>query len=181
MVTAFSGRVVSSVACSCSTTALSVVVVTSLVVVTSAALTAENAAALVIIAIARAAVRFFIVWSPCSNAAPTQTKLDQFTAIRKKRKYQRRWYVLPLPARRAALPSKGIGPDRSGQRGHAAGEQRNDAMTIGTIILIILIIILLGGFSGIGGGPFYGTGYYGGGGLGLVIIILLVLILMGRI
>ncbi len=27
-------------------------------------------------------------------------------------------------------------------------------------------IALLGGFSGIGGGPFYGTGYYGGGGLG---------------
>ena len=41
-------------------------------------------------------------------------------------------------------------------------------MSIGTIILIILIIALLGGFSGIGGGPFYGTGYYGGGGLGLV-------------
>ena len=40
-------------------------------------------------------------------------------------------------------------------------------MSIGTIILIILIIALLGGFSGIGGGPFYGTGYYGGGGLGL--------------
>ena len=39
-------------------------------------------------------------------------------------------------------------------------------MSIGTIILIILIIALLGGFSGIGGGPFYGTGYYGGGGLG---------------
>ena len=54
-------------------------------------------------------------------------------------------------------------------------------MSIGTIILIILIIALLGGFSGIGGGPFYGTGYYGGGGLGLVIIILLILILMGRI
>ena len=34
-------------------------------------------------------------------------------------------------------------------------------MSIGTIILIILIIALLGGFSGIGGGPFYGTGYYG--------------------
>ena len=31
-------------------------------------------------------------------------------------------------------------------------------MTVGTIILIILIIALLGGFSGIGGGPFYGTG-----------------------
>lgn len=54
-------------------------------------------------------------------------------------------------------------------------------MSIGTIILIILIIALLGGFSGIGGGPFYGTGYYGGGGLGLVIIILLILLLMGRI
>ena len=39
-------------------------------------------------------------------------------------------------------------------------------MSIGTIILIILVIALLGGFSGIGGGPFYGTGYYGGGGLG---------------
>jgi hypothetical protein len=39
-------------------------------------------------------------------------------------------------------------------------------MSIGTILLIVLIIILLGGFSGIGGGPFYGTGYYGGGGLG---------------
>jgi hypothetical protein len=31
-------------------------------------------------------------------------------------------------------------------------------MSIGTIILIILIIALLGGFSGVGGGPFYGTG-----------------------
>jgi len=55
------------------------------------------------------------------------------------------------------------------------------SMSIGTIILIILVIALLGGFSGIGGGPFYGTGYYGGGGLGLVIVILLILLLMGRI
>jgi hypothetical protein len=54
-------------------------------------------------------------------------------------------------------------------------------MSIATIILIILVIALLGGFSGIGGGPFYGTGYYGGGGLGLVIVILLILLLMGRI
>jgi Protein of unknown function (DUF3309) len=54
-------------------------------------------------------------------------------------------------------------------------------MSIGTIILIILIIALLGGFSGIGGGPFYGTGYYGGGGLGLIIVILLILLLLGRI
>ena len=61
-----------------------------------------------------------------------------------------------------------------------AGAEEN-YMSIGTIILIILVIALLGGFSGIGGGPFYGTGYYGGGGLGLVIIILLILVLMGRI
>jgi hypothetical protein len=56
-----------------------------------------------------------------------------------------------------------------------------DVMSIGTIILIILVIALLGGFSGIGGGPFYGTGYYGGGGLGLVVVILLILLLLGRL
>jgi hypothetical protein len=40
-------------------------------------------------------------------------------------------------------------------------------MSIGTILIIILVILLLGGFSGFGGGPFYGTGYYGWGtGLG---------------
>ncbi len=55
------------------------------------------------------------------------------------------------------------------------------SMSIGTIILIILVIALLGGFSGIGGGPFYGTGYYGGGGLGLVIVILLILLLLGKL
>ena len=54
-------------------------------------------------------------------------------------------------------------------------------MSLGTILLIILIIALLGGFSGLGGGPFYGTGYYGGGGLGLILIIVLILVLMGRI
>ena len=37
------------------------------------------------------------------------------------------------------------------------------------------------GFSGIGGGPFYGTGYYGGGGLGLIIVVLLILLLLGKI
>jgi hypothetical protein len=58
---------------------------------------------------------------------------------------------------------------------------RRDYMSLGTIILIILVIALLGGFSGIGGGPFYGTGYYGGGGLGLVIVILLILLLLGRL
>jgi hypothetical protein len=58
---------------------------------------------------------------------------------------------------------------------------KGTTMSIATIILIILVIALLGGFSGIGGGPFYGTGYYGGGGLGLVIVILLVLILLGKL
>jgi Protein of unknown function (DUF3309) len=54
-------------------------------------------------------------------------------------------------------------------------------MSIGTILLIVLVIALLGGFSGLGGGPFYGTGYYGGGGLGLVLVIVLVLVLLGKL
>ena len=69
----------------------------------------------------------------------------------------------------------------SGCRLPAAGLEEVKNMSIGTIILIILVIALLGGFSGIGGGPFYGTGYYGGGGLGLIIVIILILILLGRI
>ena len=56
-----------------------------------------------------------------------------------------------------------------------------NAMSIGTILIIILVIALLGGFSGLGGGPFYGTGYYGGGGLGLVLVIVLILVLLGKI
>lgn len=54
-------------------------------------------------------------------------------------------------------------------------------MSLGTILLILLVIALLGGFSGIGGGRFYGTGYYGGGGLGLVLIIVLILVVLGKI
>jgi hypothetical protein len=54
-------------------------------------------------------------------------------------------------------------------------------MSLGTILILILVIALLGGFSGLGGGPFYGTGYYGGGGLGLVIVVLLILVLLGRL
>jgi Protein of unknown function (DUF3309) len=38
-----------------------------------------------------------------------------------------------------------------------------------------------GGFSGIGGDPFYGTRYYGGGGLGLAIVILLIVLLLGKL
>jgi hypothetical protein len=69
----------------------------------------------------------------------------------------------------------------TGQSNSALPGLEEFCMSIGTIILIILVIALLGGFSGIGGGPFYGTGYYGGGGLGLVVVILLILLLMGRL
>ena len=48
-------------------------------------------------------------------------------------------------------------------------------------LILVLILALLGGFSGIGGGRFYGTGYYGGGGLGLILIVVVVLLLLGRI
>jgi hypothetical protein len=54
-------------------------------------------------------------------------------------------------------------------------------MGLGTILLIILVIVLIGGFAGIGGSPFYGTGYYGGGGLGVVLVIVLILVLLGRL
>jgi hypothetical protein len=83
-------------------------------------------------------------------------------------------YGVVVPARRGGGTGR---RERDGNRSH----QESAFMSIGTIILIILVIALLGGFSGIGGGPFYGTGYYGGGGLGLVIIILLILLLMGRL
>lgn len=65
----------------------------------------------------------------------------------------------------------------------SARQRKNgrSTMSLGTILIIILILILLGGFSGLGGGPFYGTGYYGGGGLGLVLLIVIILVLLGRI
>lgn len=53
-------------------------------------------------------------------------------------------------------------------------------MSLGTILLVILLIALLGGFSGLGGGRFYGTGYVGGGGLGLILIVVLVLVVLGK-
>lgn len=52
---------------------------------------------------------------------------------------------------------------------------------IGVIILIILVIVLAGGFTGFGGGPFYGSGHYGGIGLGTILIIVLILVLLGII
>jgi len=53
-------------------------------------------------------------------------------------------------------------------------------MSLGTILLIVLVA-LLGGFSGLGGGSFYGTGYYGGGGLGLILVVVLILVLLGKL
>lgn len=53
-------------------------------------------------------------------------------------------------------------------------------MSVGTLLLIILVIALLGGFSGIGGGPFYGQGYPFGGAIGILLIVILVLVLTGR-
>jgi hypothetical protein len=60
-------------------------------------------------------------------------------------------------------------------------QRKPKSMSLGTILLVILVIALLGGFSGLGGGHFYGTGYYGGGGLGLILVIVLVLVLVGKI
>ena len=82
-------------------------------------------------------------------------------------------YLLSLDSRENTFARNVLPPSRI--------QDRSFKMSIWTIILIILVIALLGGFSGIGGGPFYGTGYYGGGGLGLVIIILLVLLLLGKL
>ena len=55
-------------------------------------------------------------------------------------------------------------------------------MSITALLLIIVVIALLGGFRDWGGrGPFYGTGYYGGGGLGLVVLVLIILLVTGRV
>jgi len=49
------------------------------------------------------------------------------------------------------------------------------------VLLIILVIALIGGFSGLGGRPFYGISYYGGSGLGLILIVVLILVLLGKL
>jgi hypothetical protein len=54
-------------------------------------------------------------------------------------------------------------------------------MSLVTILIIILILVLLGGFTGIGGRPFYGMGYYGGSVLGLVLVVIIILVLFGKI
>ena len=71
--------------------------------------------------------------------------------------------------------------DKIGRYSSSITPSERNVMSLGTILLIIIVIILLGGFSGFGGGPFYGTGYYGGGGLGLVLVIVLILVLLGKL
>lgn len=75
---------------------------------------------------------------------------------------------------RRGLEAFGFGDSKTSTKG-------DDIMSLGTILLIILVVVLLGGFSGFGGGPFYGTGYYGGGGLGLILVIVLILVLLGKL
>jgi hypothetical protein len=76
------------------------------------------------------------------------------------------------------LVSAQLGRDKSFE---TLPQRGDNVVSVGTILLIILIIALLGGFSGIGGGRFYGTGYYGGGGLGLVVVVVLILVLIGKL
>jgi hypothetical protein len=65
------------------------------------------------------------------------------------------------------------------ERGPAAA--REDAMTLGTILIILVIIYLLGGMSGRIGGYGYGMGHSGMGIGGLVLVVLVVLLLLGKL
>jgi Protein of unknown function (DUF3309) len=58
---------------------------------------------------------------------------------------------------------------------------REDAMTLGTILIILVIIYLLGGMSGRFGGYGYGMGHSGMGIGGLVLVVLIVLLLLGKL
>jgi hypothetical protein len=58
---------------------------------------------------------------------------------------------------------------------------REDAMSIGTILIILVIIYLLGGMSGRIGGYGYGMGHSGMGIGGVVLVVLIVLLLLGKL
>jgi hypothetical protein len=69
-----------------------------------------------------------------------------------------------------------------GAAGHGvAAAAREDAMTLGTILIILVIIYLVGGLSGRFGGYGYGMGHSGMGIGGLVLVVLLVLLLLGKL
>ena len=58
---------------------------------------------------------------------------------------------------------------------------REDAVTLGTILIILVIIYLVGGLSGRIGGYGYGMGHSGMGLGGVILIVLLILLLMGKL
>jgi len=58
---------------------------------------------------------------------------------------------------------------------------REDAMSIGTILIILVIIYLLGGMSGRFGGYGYGMGHSGMGLGGVILIVLIILLLLGKL
>jgi hypothetical protein len=62
-----------------------------------------------------------------------------------------------------------------------AAAAREDAMTLGTILIILVIIYLVGGLSGRVGGYGYGMGHSGMGLGGLVLVVLIVLLLLGKL
>lgn len=49
------------------------------------------------------------------------------------------------------------------------------------VVLVLLVLFLVGGLGPWRTGPYWGTGYYGGGAIGVVLLVLLVLALAGRI
>lgn len=64
---------------------------------------------------------------------------------------------------------------------HGPAAAREDAVTLGTILIILVIIYLLGGWSGRIGGYGYGMGHSGMGIGGVVLVVLLVLLLLGKL
>lgn len=58
---------------------------------------------------------------------------------------------------------------------------REEAVTLGTILIILVIIYLLGGLSGRFGGYGYGLGHSGIGLGGVVLVVLVVLLLLGKV
>src|SRR5664279_6570485 len=67
-----------------------------------------------------------------------------------------REYNPPMASRetRRLLPSTPF-RSSSGNASQLVLPRGDDIMSLGTILLIIIVIALLGGFSGLGGGPFY--------------------------
>jgi hypothetical protein len=55
-------------------------------------------------------------------------------------------------------------------------------MNIVTLLIVVLLVLFLaGGLGPWTAGPYWGTGWHGGGAIGLILVILLVLLLLGRI